>query len=98
MTPICSGIFLGFLVWFFFRYVLGGFYTVNQDERAVKTRFGRAARLGDNTTLEDPVSDPLNKKDRERYRYPLVPFGSVTFGAARLRAGRGQHRALHGGR
>ncbi len=72
MTPICSGIFLGFLVWFFVRYVLGGFYTVNQDERAVKTRFGRATRLGDNTTLEDPVSDALNKKDRERYSYPLV--------------------------
>jgi regulator of protease activity HflC (stomatin/prohibitin superfamily) len=72
MTPICSGIFLGFLLWFFVRYVLGGFYTVNQDERAVKTRFGRAARLGDNTTLDDPVSAPLNKKDKERYRYPLV--------------------------
>lgn len=72
MTPICSGIFLGFLVWFFVRYVIGGFYTVNQDERAIKTRFGRAARLGDKTTLEDPISEALNKKDLERYRYPLV--------------------------
>lgn len=72
MTAIGFGILLGFILWFSVRYVLGGFYTVNQDERAVKTRFGRAARLGDNTTLDDPVSDALNKKDWERYRYPLV--------------------------
>lgn len=72
MAAVTFGIFLGFLLWFFVRYVLGGFYTVNQDERAVKTSFGRATRLGANTTLEDPVSDSLNKKDRERYSYPLV--------------------------
>ena len=72
MTAVAFGIFLGFLAWFFVRYVLGGFYTVNQDERAVKTSFGRAARLGENTTLEDPVSDFLNKKDKDRYKYPLV--------------------------
>ncbi len=69
---IAFGFILGFLLWFFVRYVLGGFYTVNQDERAVKTRFGRASRLGDKTTLDDPVSDFLNKKDLERYSYPLV--------------------------
>ncbi len=69
---ITLGIVLGFCAWFFVRYVLGGFYTVAQNERAVKTRFGRAARLGDQTTLNDPVSDYLNKKDKERYIYPLV--------------------------
>ncbi len=69
---ITFGFILGFLAWFFVRYVLGGFYTVHQDERAIKTRFGRATRLGDKTTLDDPVSDSLNKKDRERYSYPLV--------------------------
>ena len=69
---ITLGIVLGFCVWFFVRYVLGGFYTVAQNERAVKTSFGRAARLGDQTTLNDPVSDYLNKKDKERYIYPLV--------------------------
>jgi regulator of protease activity HflC (stomatin/prohibitin superfamily) len=69
---ITLGIVLGFLAWFFVRYVLGGFYTVAQNERAVKTSFGRAARLGDQTTLNDPVSDHLNKKDRERYIYPVV--------------------------
>ncbi len=72
MVAICPGIILGFLGWFFIRYVLSGFYTVDQNERAVKTSFGRANRLGKGTTLEDPVSEALNDKDRERYSYPLV--------------------------
>lgn len=69
---ICLGSMLGFLGWFFLRYVLTGFYTVDQNQRAVKTSFGRATRLGKGTTLNDPVSDVLNEKDRERYKYPLV--------------------------
>ncbi|MCA9957927.1 MAG: SPFH domain-containing protein [Chloroflexota bacterium] len=72
MTPVLTGIFLGFLGWFFLRYVLTGFYTVDQNERAVKTSFGRAARLGKATTLDDPIAELLNEKDKERYVYPLV--------------------------
>ena len=67
-----TGIFIGFAAWFFLRYVLSGFYTVDQNERAVKTRFGRAVRLGKATTLEDPIADYLNDKDKERYIYPQV--------------------------
>ncbi|MBE2202043.1 MAG: SPFH domain-containing protein [Anaerolinea sp.] len=72
MTSVWVGIFLGFAAWFFLRYVLTGFYTVDQNERAVKTRFGRAARLGKATTLDDPIAELLNEKDKERYIYPLV--------------------------
>ena len=54
MVGICPGIILGFLAWFFIRYVLTGFYTVDQNERAVKTSFGRAIRHGKGTTLDDP--------------------------------------------
>lgn len=72
MPSIFIGILLGFLGWFILRYVIIGFFTVNQNERAVKTRFGRAVRLSKATTLDDPIADPLNEKDRERYRYPLV--------------------------
>ncbi len=72
MFSVTAGILLGIVLWFFVRYVLSGFYTVDQNERAVKTSFGKAQRLGDLTTLDDPISDPLNKKDRERYEYPQV--------------------------
>ncbi|MBK8986074.1 MAG: SPFH domain-containing protein [Chloroflexi bacterium] len=72
MSTFCPGILLGFLGWFFLRYVINGFYTVDQNERAVKTRFGRAVRLSKSTTLDDPISESLNEKDRERYSYPLV--------------------------
>lgn len=72
MTAFVTGVLLGFMGWFFVRYVLIGFYTVDQNERAVKTRFGRAVRLSKSTTLDDPISDVLNEKDKERYSYPLV--------------------------
>jgi regulator of protease activity HflC (stomatin/prohibitin superfamily) len=67
------GAIVGFLAWFSLRYVISGFYTVNQNERAVKTRFGRAERLGKRTTHDDPtLLEYLPEKDRERYIYPLV--------------------------
>lgn len=77
------GFILGFFAWFFLRYVLTSFYTVNQDQRAIKTSFGRAIRAGKATTLDDPaVSDTLNEKDKERYEYPLlkvIPPGGPYF-------------------
>ena len=73
MTSTFIGILLGFGVWFVVRYLLGGFYTVNQNERAVKTSFGRAQRIGANrTTLDDPISEPLRPDERDRYVYPQV--------------------------
>ena len=34
---IPAGIILGFIAWFLLRYLAGGFYTVDQNERAVKS-------------------------------------------------------------
>jgi regulator of protease activity HflC (stomatin/prohibitin superfamily) len=67
-----SGVFLGFVAWFVLRYVLAGFFTVDQNERAVKTRFGRAMRIGKATTLDTPIAEHLNDKDKARYIYPQV--------------------------
>lgn len=69
---ILVGILIGFGVWFIFRYVLTSFFTVDQNERAVKTIFGRAERLGDNTTRNTPLTEMLTEEEKNRYTYPLV--------------------------
>jgi regulator of protease activity HflC (stomatin/prohibitin superfamily) len=69
---IVVGALFGFLAWFIVRYLIAGFYTIDQNERAVITSFGRAQRLGDATTLDDPISETLVKDERERYAYPRV--------------------------
>jgi regulator of protease activity HflC (stomatin/prohibitin superfamily) len=66
------GLMFGFLLWFAVRYGVGGFYTVGPSERAVMTSFGRAQRLGERTTLQDPVAQALRPDERERYVYPQV--------------------------
>ncbi len=67
-----AGVIFGFIVWFLVRYLVAGLYTVNQNERAVKTSFGRAERLGTATTLDDPIAESLLPDDRSRYSYPQV--------------------------
>jgi regulator of protease activity HflC (stomatin/prohibitin superfamily) len=67
------GFLIGFFLWFVARVILGGIYTVNQNERAVKTSFGRAERLpGNKTTLDDPIAGFLLDDERSRYVYPQV--------------------------
>jgi regulator of protease activity HflC (stomatin/prohibitin superfamily) len=48
------------------------FYVVNQNERAVKTSFGRARRQAQATTLETPLAATLLPDEHERYAWPLV--------------------------
>src|SRR5947209_3572076 len=69
---IMLGVLVGFAAWFIVRYVAGGFYSVNQNERAVKTSFGRAERVPGATTRNDPISEPLAGDEKERYDYPQV--------------------------
>lgn len=70
---LALGFFIGFFVWFLVRVVVGGIFTVNQNERAVKTSFGRAERLpGSKTTLDDPIAGFLAEDERTRYVYPQV--------------------------
>ena len=79
---IAAGIALGVVIWFLLRYLVAGLYTVNQNERAVKTSFGRAERVGNATTLTDPISEGLNEEERTRYVYPqvrVIPPGGPYF-------------------
>ena len=70
---VFGGILMGCALWFLVRCVLMGLYTVDQNERAVKTVFGRAQRVeGGKTTLDDAISERLRPEERERYIYPLV--------------------------
>ncbi len=77
---IFIGFVFGFIIWFFVRYGLGGFYTVGPNERAVKTSFGRAERIGAATTLQDPIAQTLRPEERDRYVYPQVRVIGPGFG------------------
>jgi regulator of protease activity HflC (stomatin/prohibitin superfamily) len=63
---------IGVAAWFLVRFVLTGFFTVDPNERAVKTILGRAQRLGTATTLDTALADLMRPDERERYVYPLV--------------------------
>lgn len=67
-----SGIVVGVLGWFVVRYILTSFFTVNQNERAVKTSFGRAQRLGSATIITTPMADALRPDEQERYNWPQL--------------------------
>jgi regulator of protease activity HflC (stomatin/prohibitin superfamily) len=82
MTAIFFGCIAGFVAWFLIRYLAAGFFTVNQNERAVKTSFGRAERIGNATTLTDPIAAALSPEEKERYAYPqvrVIPPGGPYF-------------------
>ena len=66
------GILIGLTLWFVVRVLVMGLYTVDQNERAVKTVFGRAERIDSRTTLDDPISAFLREEEKSRYTYPQV--------------------------
>src|SRR5688572_6818963 len=81
--PILIGLILGLAAWFVVRVVIAGIYTIDQNERAVKTVFGRAQRVeGNPTTIDDPIAQQLRPDERQRYIYPqvrVIPPGGPYF-------------------
>jgi regulator of protease activity HflC (stomatin/prohibitin superfamily) len=77
-----GGVLLGLLAFVVVRYGLTGFFTVDQNERAVKTSFGRAQRLATPSHLENPVAQGMGDAEKERYRFPqlkVIPPGGPYF-------------------
>jgi regulator of protease activity HflC (stomatin/prohibitin superfamily) len=66
------GVLIGLVAWFFFRYVLIAIYTVEQNERAVKTVLGRAERVGNARTADSALGESLSEEHKKRYNYPQV--------------------------
>jgi len=69
---ILGGVLIGVAAWSLVRFFPNGFSTVNPNERAVKTVFGRAQRVGAVTTLDSPLANLMRRDERERYVYPQV--------------------------
>lgn len=79
---ILVGFGIGFLGWFLVSFFVEGLYTVDQNERAVKTVFGRAQRIEGMTTLDDPISACLSEDHKQRYTFPqlvVIPPGGPYF-------------------
>lgn len=80
---IVFGAFVGFVAWFLLNYLVAGLFTVDQNERAVKTSLGRAVRIDGKSTLDDPdLASTLTPEEHERYTYPqlrVIPPGGPYF-------------------
>jgi regulator of protease activity HflC (stomatin/prohibitin superfamily) len=68
---IVIGCAIGFGAYFIVRCLLFGVFTVDQNERAVKTVCGRAQRLREGAAPAE-ADDGLNDEQRERYTYPAL--------------------------
>ena len=64
---IVLGVLAGVSGFLFCYCLLGGLYTINQNERAVVTNFGRAERIGTATSLDLPSAETLGPEEKERY-------------------------------
>jgi regulator of protease activity HflC (stomatin/prohibitin superfamily) len=76
------GMLVGLVAWFVLRYVLIAIYTVEQNERAVKTVLGRAERVGNAMTADSALGETLTAEHKQRYNYPqvrVIPPGGPYF-------------------
>lgn len=69
---VLLGMIFGFIGWFVTRYLVAGLFTVKPNERAVKTVFGRAQRVGRGSVMDGPLGEGLDDDARKRYAFPHV--------------------------
>ena len=80
---VSFGFVVGFVAWFLVRYLLAGLYTVDQNERAVKTMLRpRRSGCGDRRRSTTRSPSTCAPDERERYTYPqvrVIPPGGPYF-------------------
>lgn len=70
---LLTSIYLGIGIYAVIRFIIKGFYVVQQNERAVKTIFGRAERIQGVTTVDIPeFAASLRDDEKERYMFPQL--------------------------
>lgn len=80
IQSLWPGFILGGVLYLIVRYVVTGFFTVDQGHRAVKVSFGRAHRLRSDATVN--LDDLLKPDEQERYNWPalrVLPPGGPYF-------------------
>src|SRR5262245_22258219 len=81
MGDVVWGVLLGGGAYVLVRHVLMALYTVDQNERAVKTQFGRAERQVTHSR-DNPLEEKLAAHEKDRYHYPqvrVIPPGGPYF-------------------
>lgn len=63
---------IGIILYLVFKICVKGFYVVNQNERAVKTVFGRAKRANGTTATDESISSVLTEEQKQRYDFPKL--------------------------
>jgi regulator of protease activity HflC (stomatin/prohibitin superfamily) len=66
------GIYIGIGLYILIRCIISGFYVIEQNERGVKTVFGKAVRKRGNTLDLPEFASAITKEESERYTYPQL--------------------------
>lgn len=70
---LLTSIYLGIGIYAVIRFIIKGFYVVQQNERGVKTIFGRVERIKGVTTVDIPeFAASLRDDEKERYMFPQL--------------------------
>jgi regulator of protease activity HflC (stomatin/prohibitin superfamily) len=76
------GVYFGIIFFVILRYVVMGFYVIQQNERGVKLIFGKAERLNGSTLDLPEFAQTLKADEPGRYNYPIlkvIPPGGPYF-------------------
>jgi regulator of protease activity HflC (stomatin/prohibitin superfamily) len=69
---LLTGIAIGLGAYLVLRYVIFGFFTVDQNERAVLTSCGRAERILGASSVFTPEGEQMRDDEKERYAWPQL--------------------------